>query len=161
MARFVFELEAVLRMRRREEERAMLQLAERERARAERVREAQEIETRVAEGRLEWRDRLAIATGGIEMTGVRMQAGATLRDLSLLKRAALSVAAAEREVTRAREELLEATRRRQAIEELRERRLEAWKAERARVEQRVVDDLVVSRFGRAGDGLADAAEGAW
>lgn len=137
----------------------MLALAERERTRAESVRAAMEVEARVALGRVEWRDRLLSggATGGVEMTSVRLQAGATLRDLSLLKRAALSVAAAEREVQRARETLLEATRRRQAIEELRERRLEAWKLERLRVEQRVVDDLVVSRFGRD----EDAAEGAW
>lgn len=161
MARFVFELEAVLRMRLREEERAMLALAERERARTEQVRAATEIEMRAAMGRLEWRDRLAIATGGIEMTGLRMQAGSTLRDLALLKRAALSVAAAERVVAKAREELLEATRRRQAIEELRERRLEAWKSERQRFEQRVVDDLVVSRFGRGDGGPERSAEGAW
>lgn len=160
MARFVFELEAVLRMRVREEELAMLALAERERTRTAQVRAAEEIEARVSLGRIEWRDRLAIATGGVEMTAVRMQAGSTLRDLALLKRAALSLAAAERDVARARGELLIATRRRQAIEELKERRLEAWKVERSRAEQRVVDDLVVSRFGR-GDGQPEGlAEGA-
>lgn len=141
----------------------MLALAERERARAEQARAAREIEARVATGRLEWRDRLASAGGGggVEMTAVRMQAGATLRDLAALKRAALSLAAAEREAARARGSLLEATKRRRAIEDLRERALAAWKSERARLEQRTIDELVVTRFGRGDTEFGDRTEGAW
>lgn len=162
MARFVFELEAVLRMRKREEERAMLAMGACERARATAEREARAIEDRVRAGRADWRDRLGSGSGGVEIASVRMQAGATLRDLAELKRAALTQAAAERELERARAVLLGATSRRRAIEELRERRLAEWRADAARTEQRVIDDIVVSRPARSNDRDEHfGVEGAW
>ncbi len=143
----------------------MLAMGVCERARAAAEREARVIEARVDAGRVEWRERLAIGSsgsGGVKIASVRLQAGATLRDLAALKRAALTLAAAEREVERARVILLEATTRRRAIEELRERKLEEWVADAARAEQRVIDDLVVSRHGRQSeDDEACSVEGAW
>lgn len=143
----------------------MLAMGACERARAAAEREARAIEDRVRAGREDWRDRLGSGSGGsggVEIASVRMQAGATLRDLAELKRAALTQAAAERELERARVVLLDATARRRAIEELRERRLEEWKADAVRTEQRVIDDLVVSRPARSSDRDEHfSVEGAW
>ncbi|MBX3317319.1 MAG: flagellar FliJ family protein [Phycisphaeraceae bacterium] len=145
MTRFVFQLDAVLRMRQREEDRAMLALAECERVRLERLRVAGEIESRVAMGRADWRDRLASGegVGGVEMGAVRLQANSTLRDLVVLKQAAMQVAAAERQVSRARDELLQATRRRRAIEDLRQQRLDEWRSRELRQEQREMDEMAI------------------
>lgn len=140
----------------------MLAMGACERARATAEREARAIEDRVRAGRADWRDRLGSGSGGVEIASVRMQAGATLRDLAELKKAALTQAAAERELERARAALLGATSRRRAIEELRERRLAEWRADAARTEQRVIDDLVVSRPARSNERDENfGVEGAW
>lgn len=147
MAKFVFQLEAVLRMRQREEDCAVLALAECERVRLERLGAANEIESRVAMGRADWRDRLESggAGGGVRMGAVRLQANATLRDLVALKQAAMQVAAAERQASRAREVLLQATRRRRAIEDLRQQRIDEWRLRGHRQEQREMDEMAMMR----------------
>lgn len=155
MARFVFTLGPVLRQRVREEEAAQRVMAERERVRLAAEREVIAIEARMEGERREWRGRLGIE-GTVDVREVRMQAGVAIRDMAALRRAMLSLAAAEKQVRDARAALLEAARRRRAIEELRERRWMEWKAERARVEQRTLDDLVVMGHGRAGDVGPDA-----
>jgi flagellar export protein FliJ len=154
MARFVFTLGPVLRQRVREEEAAQRVVAERERVRLDAEREVMAIQSRMEGERREWRGRLGVE-GAVDVREVRMQAGVAIRDMAAMRRAVLSLAAAEKHVREARTALLEAARRRQAIEELRERRWLEWKAERARVEQRALDDLVVMGHGR-GTGEGDS-----
>lgn len=149
MAKFVFTLQPVLGQRIREEERAMLVLGERERARVEAEARVHEIREQMESERDDWKGRLA-PVGTVDLREVRMQAGATLRDLAVLKSAMLSMAAAERAVAGARAALLEAARRRRAIEELKERRWSEWKAEQLRMDQRSIDELVVMGHGRQG-----------
>ena len=167
MGRFIFTLDPVLKQRLREEERAQQELAERERERQEIERVVRRIESRMREAQREWRDRLLgtasgnatgmIAGGAVDVREVRMQAGSTIREMAELKRTVLTLASAQRRVAEARAALLHAARSRLAIQDLRERRWNEWRAERGRSEQRTLDDLVVMGHGRA----ASDEQGAW
>ena len=158
MPRFVFTLEPVMKQRIREEERAQRALAEREAARLEAERELRRIQARIEAARQAWRQQLVGPSpsepggdqrGGGDVREVRLQAGATIKEMAEFKRSILTLASARKRVAEARAALLEAARRRLAIQDLRERRWNEWRSEQGRLEQRSLDDLTVMGHGRA------------
>ena len=142
--KFVFRLTRVLRHRRHAED-----------ARALAVRQAIErAETaRFGQATLEAaadRARAALNTtcaAGITGAALRLHADGVL-DLRGRARAAAIVTAAEAQrVEERRTELVEAARARRALERLEEMQRAAWKAELARADQRMTDDIATTRYG--------------
>lgn len=148
MARFRFPLEPVLEHRRMIEE-------ERQRAVAvvERERLALEDSIRAYQGAItgekdDLRQRLrtlAPGAGGAGLEGVRRQAAAAIGVLGHAQRAVLQLAGVHKRLEAARAELLEAAKRRKAVELLRERLHERWRLEQSRREAAEMDELAVMR----------------
>ncbi len=154
MPRFVFKLEPVLNLREREErehQRAVAVL-ERERMRLEAfIRECQRASR--AE-RAVLRD--ALAEGGrVDLWPVRMQAAAAGELTARAARAAVELAGLTRRIEQARTLLIEATKRRRAMELLKERRLEEWRRTEAKAEFLLVDEIG-TRVAHARDAEAEA-----
>lgn len=147
MARFVFELEALLEQRRRAERERMKAVAQIERERVEIEAAALRLARAMRDEREVLRGELAGATG-VDLGRVRMQANASLHGIRRTHALALDGAAVLKRLEAARGELLEATTRRRAVKLLRERRHEAWLAGERAKEAREVDELVTARFGR-------------
>jgi flagellar FliJ protein len=147
LPRFVFELEPVLEQRRREEQARQRALAQLELERAALEGEIRSCQNAIDQERADLRDLLA---GGatVDLQSARMQANASLHHMTRAQRAVLRLAGVHQRLTHAREALLEATKRRKAVETLKERRYEAWKREQDAAEARELDDLSVMRFGR-------------
>ncbi len=151
MARFRFSLQPVLEHRvtiEREKQRAVAAL-ERERLGLEdaiRVcQQAIKAEHSEARGRL---------IGTLDVRAVRQQGAAALRHAAAARRAVLRLAGVHQRLASARAELLEAARKRKAVELLRERRYEQWKQDQSRREAGALDELVVMGHGR-GDGVRE------
>lgn len=151
MARFVFELEAVLKQR---------LVVERTRQRAlaaiERERVVLEDSLRACQGQIRTEKdelRAALCASGegqpVDLRGVRMQAGASLTLAARARQIVLKIAGTMRRVEAARALLLEATTRRKAVETLRERRLAAWNEVQRRREDAAIDEIAVMRGARA------------
>ena len=149
MARFTFNLEPVLRLREREERERQRAVAvlERERLRLEAfVRECQRA-SRAERGVL----RDALARGGrVDLWPVRMQAAAASELTARAARAAVELAGVLKRTEVARSLLIEATKRRRALELLKERRHEEWRRHEAKAEFLLVDELG-ARVARARD----------
>ena len=86
-----------------------------------------------------------------DMRGVRFQAGAATRLIASAQRAVLELAGVHKRLEAARAVLLEATKRRKAVELLKERRFEEWQQEQARREAAATDEIAVMRAGYGGD----------
>lgn len=157
MATFVFELEAVLEQRGREEKQRQRAVAELERQRLTVEGRVEQIRSRLSEGRESMRRSLG-AGGAVPMEAVRLQSTSSLHDLIALQRAALELAGVHQRLGAARARLMEATVARKAVEALRTRRYEAWRRERARIENNAMDDLAVMRHGRGPDTVAGLDE---
>lgn len=150
MAKFIFELEAVLRARQAEERRRQLALAglEGERARIEDL--IRECQNAIVRGRDDLREALGGASAGapVDLAGVRMQAGAGLHLVARAQRHVFELAGVHRKLDAARLELLKAATQRKAVESLRERRYEEWREDQKRREAAALDELNVTRAGR-------------
>jgi len=138
MAKFIFKLEALLKQRKREEQECQRLLAEQ----AAVVNTAQDAVRRINEtiqsGHENVRQHLK---GPLDMgflTAHRRFMGAMQRQtLDLVQKAAL----AQKRLEEARVRLVEAARRHKAIEILREKQFERWRAEQARVETVLSDEI--------------------
>lgn len=154
MARFIFELEAVLEAREWHERRQQRAVGELDRQRLAIERRAQEVQARLAEGRSAMRQALGSrgdpgSLGGVvAIDQVRVQASASLHDMVALRKVALELAGAQQRLAAARQQLLKATIARKAVEALRTRRYIAWKREQDRRENAAVDELAVMHHGR-------------
>ena len=165
MVRFVFELEAVLEQRRREEETHQRAVAELERERIaledeiaerrERIRGEHEA-LRTELGRVREGDTVF---GGVNVSDLRLQAHASLTEIARAEASVRTLAGLCERLDTARLGLLEAMTRRRALEVLRERRYEAWKLEGVRRENAEADDLTVLRAGRDAEERAAWAGG--
>ena len=140
MARFAFRLQPLLKARKRAEQ-------ARQRAVAEVVREKLELEDQlrrrqeqIARGKQALGDRLV---GKLDVRLLRDQAGATMLYLRKARQLALELAGTHRRLEAARDELIEATKHRRAIELLRDRRFEQWKADLDKAETAALDELAV------------------
>lgn len=144
MARFRFSLEAVLRARVRTERDRQCELAAIQRERTELLETLRRQQARIDEARDALRDRL---TGTLHAAELRLHAGAVLQDMRAAQRNARALAAMQQRLDVAREALVQARRERRAIEMLRERRYEQWRAEEGRREQQELDELAARRRG--------------
>lgn len=143
MAGFVFRLRAVLDQRRREEDAAKRLLGERI-AVSTRLRDRiAAMQDTVRRGKTDLRGAL---TGRVSAADVGRYA--THAQLSAVRgqRLVLELAAAERGVADAREQLRQAIARRRAIELLEERDREVWRRRQRKIEQAWLDELTAQRF---------------
>lgn len=149
MARFVFELEAVLKHRLGEERRRQIVVAQIERERVALEGQVRSAGEGMAREKRELRDRLGAGTSG-SLLDVRLQAAAALRLDREARHAVVRLAGVGHRLEAARRALIEATTRRRALEVLKQRRYEAWLGERKRREAGELDELAVMRAPRGG-----------
>ncbi|ODT01319.1 MAG: flagellar export protein FliJ [Gemmatimonadetes bacterium SCN 70-22] len=144
-ARFTFPLQCVLTQREHREEAAQARFAA-EAAQASAARAAvEELQAVRAAGTA------ALTAAQVAPTSVghlRAFAFAIEQMDARLDVAGQQVMAAEQRVDEARTALAEAFRARHAIERLRERAHETWRAETALAEQRTMDELAIQQFCR-------------
>jgi len=153
MARFVFELTAVLKQRLAVEREKQLIVAahERERARVEGL--IRGFQSEIVREKQELRDQLVLEQAGpggvmVDLRGVRFQAGVSMRLVARAQHAVIQLAGVHKRLDAARLDLLEATTRRKAVEVLRDRRFEEWQAEQRRRENAAADELSVMSAAR-------------
>ena len=91
------------------------------------------------------------------MAVVRRQASTALDLVARAQQAVLRLAGVHKQLDVARLELLEATTRRKAVESLKDKRFEEWKAEQARKENAALDEWVVMRASRTRTEREEAA----
>lgn len=140
MSRFVFKLDPLLRARRRLEQGRQRVVAELEQDRArleDRLRRQQEL---LAQGRESQRAGLV---GRLRIEELRIHAGSSLGQMRQAERLVLELAGLHRRLETARQELVDAARHRRAIELLRDRRYEQWRAALDRAETARLDELAV------------------
>jgi flagellar FliJ protein len=145
MARFRFRLEPLLRARRLAEQARQRAVAEIERERLtleDRLRRQQQF---ISEGKQEMRDRM---TGELDVDSMRLHAGATMRLMRDAERMVIALAGVHQRLDAARSELIEATRDRRAVELLRERRFEQWRAAIEKADDAAIDELAVHAAAR-------------
>jgi flagellar export protein FliJ len=143
---FRFKFEAVLTKRRDEERRCRLDVA---RIQAERLALEERIrghQRDIVSARGDLRTHLA--GGPVDLSGVRLQAAASLGLVSKVQRAVLDLAGVHARLDAARRQLMRAAVRRRAVELLRERRFQDWLDEQRRKEQAAGDELAVMRASR-------------
>lgn len=145
MAKFRFQLEAVLKQRLAVERQKQLALGELERVRLgleERLRgfhksiigEKEDLRRALTPGRT------------LDPGGVRLQANMSLHFVSLAQQTVYQLAVLHRKLEAARKDLLAATTRRKAVEKLKERRYEAWRAAESAREAAALDEIGVMGF---------------
>ena len=168
MARFVFELEALLRKRLHDEREQTGRVAAIERERIALEAEIRGYQSTIVEEKRDLARRLSSERdgdgpgeawrggGGVDLRAVRMQANASLSLIDRAQRAVLRLKAVHDRLDAARLELVDLTTKRRTIELLKEQRFEAWTRERRKREQAELDEIAVLRHGRS-DGASGAA----
>jgi flagellar FliJ protein len=145
MAKFRFELQAVLDARLRAEEVVQRRVAELEASRRRLEDGLRERQSRIGESREQLRGRL---TGSIDPNMLRGQANASLAGMRDAQRVVLELAGIHRRLQGVLEELRAASRDRRAVEILKEHRFEEWRCEQDRREQAELDEISVIRGSR-------------
>jgi flagellar export protein FliJ len=84
----------------------------------------------------------------MDMRTLRLGAGAALHAVRLARQTVLQLAGLNRRLEAARVRLLEATKRRRALELLRQRRHAQWKAALDKAETAALDDLAATAAAR-------------
>ena len=149
MSGFVFKLEPVLEHRTRLERERQMEVAKIETGRVAIEERIREIHGRIEAGRGELRS--SLGGGGsrtlapVAVAAARLSAHSSLHGLVLLQRAAIELAGLHARLNAARKALLAAATARKAVEVIRERQFEAWKAELKRTDERLADDMMVMR----------------
>ena len=147
MAKFVFELEAVLRQREAVEQAKQRVVAELDARRLEFEEQIRGLQSGISNERLGLRDELASGKP-INLSAVKLQTHASFRMVAKIQQLAIGLAGMYQRLARAREELRQAAAARKAIENLKERRFSEWKAEQSRIEARELDELSIMRASR-------------
>lgn len=156
MAKFKFELEPVLRLRKRLEEQRQRAVADLERQRAtieDRIRGHQAA---ISASKRDLREMLsgernAGESGegsGVSLRGARLQANASLHMVAQAQRAVVELSGVHGRLDTARLALLKAMTQRKAVEVLKQKRYEQWRAEILRKEQAEVDEMVNAKVAR-------------
>lgn len=146
MAKFRFELEAVIKQRTAIERAKQLALAQ---AQIEQGRIEDEIracQRGIDDEKRAMRDVL-VPGQTVSTVNARMQMSASLHLMVRAQRGAIRLAGAMKRVEQARTELLAATTAKKAVEKLKERRYEAWLAEQNARENAALDEMAVMRAG--------------
>ncbi len=138
MAKFRFSLQALLTLRRREEEVLERQLSA---LLAEKQRLEEELRSRQREltaGKAELR---AVLVGPLDAPALRHHAASAMAVDRLARRTVLALAGQAERIAAARALVVEAARRRRAVELLREKRLEEWHRVLDKKETALLDEL--------------------
>jgi len=143
MPRFRFNLDAVLKLRRREERDKQLVVASFEQERLALEDRIRSLQRGIVQERLDLRDRLGGDSTTVRLVDVRVQANAGLHMVARAQRAVLELAGVHKRLEFARNELLETTKKRKAVETLRDRRFDEWRSEQNRREAAELDELSV------------------
>ena len=142
---FRFKLGPLLTARKQEERSAQLAVAALERQRLALEHTLRRHQQNILAGKQELRDRLV---GELRMPIMRDHAASTVQLMRLADRIVLQLAGLHRQIEQARAKLIEATKRRRAVEILRERRFEQWKRDLERAEDAALDELAVQQAAR-------------
>ena len=145
MAKFRFELQAVLNARLRAEELQQRRVAELEASRRKLEDGLRARQARIGESRGQLRGRLM---GAIDPSMLRGQANASLAGMRDAQRVVLELAGIHRRLQSVMAELRAASRDRRAVEILKERRFEDWRREQDRREQAELDEIAMIRGSR-------------
>ena len=145
MAKFRFELQAVLNARLRAEELQQRRVAELEASRRTLEDGLRARQARIGESRAQLRGRLM---GAIDPSMLRGQANASLVGMRDAQRVVLELAGIHRRLQSVMAELRAASRDRRAVEILKERRFEDWRREQDRREQAELDEIAMIRGSR-------------
>jgi len=145
MPKFRFEHEALLEQRRREEREKQRIVAELQRQRIDVEDALRRTQQAIHACKHELRDALSVRGARIDAGALRLQAGASFHMTVEAQRIAIRLSGAAQRLEAARVQLLEASRRRRAVELWRERRYEAWKRAEDKREQAEIDEIVVMR----------------
>ncbi len=145
MPRFSFRLDPLIRVRRQVEQARQIAVAALERQRLDLEDSLRKQQQFITEGKQTLRDRLV---GPVDITGLRTHAGSTIQLMRRANQIVLELAGVHRRLESARNELIQATKDRRAIELLRERRFEQWKTNLNRAEDAAIDELAVQAAGR-------------
>lgn len=144
MPRFRFQLQAVLDHRQRHEREHQRIVAELERQRVALENMIRGCQEGLTQEREHMRSMLATA----DMRGARQQVAAAARLSTQAQRAVLELAGLHKRLDAARAALLEATKRRKAVELLKERRFEEWTQAQNKKEADTIDEMAVMRAAR-------------
>ncbi|MCH2145830.1 MAG: flagellar export protein FliJ [Phycisphaerales bacterium] len=145
MGKFTFKLQALLDLRKREEDRIRMEYAELSRARG-RIEDLLRMQHgRITEQKSGLREKLV---GSIDTDALRTHAHGVLGVMRDAQVAAIELAGLARRQGRAHAELIAAQAKRRAVELIRERRLSEWRIEQERREVAELDDLVCRGAGR-------------
>ena len=145
MAKFRFELQAVLNARLRAEELQQRRVAELEASRRKLEDGLRARQARIGESRAQLRGRLM---GAIDPSMLRGQANASLAGMRDAQRVVLELAGIHSRLQSVMAELRAASRDRRAVEILKERRFEDWRREQDRREQAELDEIAMIRGSR-------------
>ncbi len=145
MPRFVFRLQPLLEARKLAEEAAQRRVAEIQRERLQLEETLRRHQQGITHGKQDWREKLL---GRIDLAALRLGANASLHLQRKAQQVVLTLAGVHSRLETARARLIEATKRRRAIELLRDRRFEEFKAALAKAETAALDELAVNRFTR-------------
>lgn len=157
MAGFRFRFDTVLEQRRQDERERQGAVAQMERDRVAVERRAREVEQRIADERGRLSELLGASGGGGDGAGgggradvgaARWQAASSIHLMSEAQRLAIELAGVRARLDRARADLREASVRRKAMEELRERALATWREEAGRREEAMLDEISIARESR-------------
>jgi flagellar biosynthesis chaperone FliJ len=145
MAKFVFRLEPLLTVRRRAEDDARREVAVIQRERLDLEAELRRRQQDIVAGK----DRLrGTLTGRLDLGVLRLGAGSTLNVMRQAQQLALKLAGLGKRMESVRHDFLQARIRRRAIELLRERRFDQWKAALGKAETAALDEMAVSAAAR-------------
>lgn len=149
MPKFRFELEAVIKQRLAIERQKQLALADLERTRLTLEDKLRGFQASITAEKNDLRDSLApvdpeASVRSVDLSRVRMQANMSLHLVARAQQTVFQLAALHRRLEAARRDLLAATTRRKAVEKLKERRYEQWRAEQLSLEARVLDEIAVT-----------------
>lgn len=153
MARFRFNLEAVLTQRRAQEKERQREVAALESEKRALENELRGCQRGIEAAREDLRSVLAPVGGPgvIDLGGVRLQSKAAFQLGVKAQLTALRLAGAMQRTEAARARLLEAARARRAVELLREKRFAEWRRDQDKREAASVDEMNVMRAVRRGE----------
>ncbi len=145
MARFRFRLEPLLKARRHVEQNRQRVVAELERQRLELEGTLRGQQQFISSGKQSMRGEMV---GRLDIGSLRSHAGATVQLMRQAQRIVLELAGVHNRLAASRAELLEAMKARRAVELLRERRFNEWKAAINKAEDAALDELAVQAAAR-------------
>ena len=140
MARFIFKLEPLLKARLNSEQQFQRTVAEIERERIKLEDKLRAKQAILTGGKVELLDQLS---GSIDVSSLRYRASMAQQIMRDAQRLVLELAGVHHRLFTARGKLIEAARNRRAIELVREKRYEKYKADEAKAEIAAMDELAV------------------